>query len=123
NACAWYNPRIMLYLIRSGRRGALKIGYTADRSSFEVRLLALQIGNPEELKVIALVEGSKSDERSLHRRFESLCIRSEWYRFSVEIRDWFDAKPDVDAMERQEDIAAELEAWRRISSDSSPSAP
>lgn len=67
-----------IYLIRSGKRGHVKIGWTA--SSVESRLAELQCGNPEKLIVCRVIENmSRRDEASMHKRFAALRIHGEWF--------------------------------------------
>lgn len=55
----------------------IKIGFAVDWAE---RLRALQIGNPDELRLYALIPGSLELEAELHRRFASQWIRGEWFR-------------------------------------------
>jgi len=78
----------LIYFIQSGRKGAIKIGYT---SNLERRLAELQIGNPSILHVIAaLPVGSEKKainlESSFHKLFKSQHVRGEWYSSSINIK-------------------------------------
>ena len=73
----------MIYFIRSGKSGPLKIDYTDE--NIEKRIQSLQIGNPHELKLVAIIEGDQSKIAELHRRFKKFHIRGEWYKPDREI--------------------------------------
>jgi hypothetical protein len=81
----------------SGKRGCvyiagfgpyIKIGYTAG--AVEDRVSDLQTGCPEEIKIYAIIPGSRSYEARLHRRFNHLRTRREWSRREGELADWID---------------------------------
>lgn len=67
-----------IYFI-GGDFDAVKIGYTADDSA-ALRLRDLQCGNPNRLRIIAEVFGTREDERSLHREFASRRLSGEWFQ-------------------------------------------
>jgi len=77
----WIGFMHFVYIIRSGKRGAYKIGVAKN---VESRLETLQTGNPAELFIIAKFDfGSKAKayqmEYSLHRMFKRHRIRGEWF--------------------------------------------
>ena len=72
----------MIYFIEQEGR-FVKIGYT-DGDPCE-RLSAMQIGNPHELKLRVVMEGSERDERTLHDEFEAYRVRGEWFVMSPDI--------------------------------------
>lgn len=67
-----------IYFISNGQ-GAIKIGRTG--SSLASRVAACQTGSPHELYVVAAIEDGDfaKTERKLHRKYESLHIRGEWF--------------------------------------------
>ena len=67
----------MVYLIRSGHFGAVKIG-TTENDPLE-RLGELQVGNPERLHLLLVLEGGALTEADLQRKFQGCHIRGEWY--------------------------------------------
>jgi hypothetical protein len=86
-----------VYFIRAGENGPVKIG-TAE--SVHGRLRELQCGNHLELTVLRTIEGGRSEESALHRRYEHLRSRGEWFAFTpdmlvVERSDLVIAKPIV----------------------------
>jgi hypothetical protein len=60
----------------------VKIGFSVNPAA---RLRELQTGNPKRLIVLAAVEGPRSLERDLHRRFEWDHIDREWFEQSDEM--------------------------------------
>ena len=72
----------MIYFIRAGENGPVKIGVSADPQR---RLRYFQIGNHEPLNLIRTAEGGWRQERWLHRRFSALHLRGEWHHFDPEM--------------------------------------
>lgn len=54
----------------------MKIGYSNDPRA---RLSQLQIGNPNELRLIAAIPGNEEVEAAFHRVFGRQRIRGEWF--------------------------------------------
>ena len=78
-----------IYFIQSGKRGQIKIGVAND---VPVRMAELQIGNPQELKLLASIPISSLKkagalEKSLHRRFSRQRIRGEWFHRSIRVKE------------------------------------
>lgn len=69
-----------IYFIQAAS-GPVKIGYT--RKKPEGRLIELQAGNHETLRVVKWFFGTHEDEAGLHSDFLSYLIRGEWYRPQV----------------------------------------
>jgi hypothetical protein len=57
--------------------GDVKIGWALDP---EKRLSELQTGNPCKLRVLAVVRGSKRDERALHAKLKEFRGLGEWFQ-------------------------------------------
>ena len=68
----------MIYIIRAGLCGLVKIGTAIDPQG---RLKALQTGHYESLHIIRLLEGNHERESFFHRQFRGWHIRHEWYHF------------------------------------------
>jgi hypothetical protein len=75
-----------LYFIQAGEGGPIKIGYSADPQE---RLAMLQVGNHEELRLLAAINystgslGNKTaahQESVFHRVFNVARIRGEWFK-------------------------------------------
>ena len=74
----------MIYFIQAGEPGGpIKIGYMRSDRSVERRLGELQVGNPERLHLLAVIEdGGPAQEKLLHRAFASDRMEGEWFRES-----------------------------------------
>ena len=68
-----------VYMIRAGETGPVKIGHSNDPIG---RLVELQVGHYEKLRIIRLFDGGEAEEATLHVRFADLHIRGEWHAFS-----------------------------------------
>lgn len=73
----------MIYFIRAEM--TVKIGYVSDRKLVQNRLDALQIGCPNVLTILGVMDGPRSREYELHRRFDDDRCIGEWFRLSDEI--------------------------------------
>lgn len=64
-----------VYFIQCGKR--VKIGVATDVLS---RLMSLQIGSPEPLRLRAVIENAgMKQERELHAKFDAQRLRGEWF--------------------------------------------
>ncbi len=70
----------MIYFILAGT--AVKIGRTAN---VPARVAGMQTGCPHDLRILAILEGEKKEERELHRRFASKRLRGEWFKYDRDI--------------------------------------
>ena len=84
----------MIYFIREGIEGRIKIGYSVEPTK---RLKQLQTGSSTRLHLLTVVPGDRSDETVIHTRLR---------RFRGE-GEWFAPEPEVFA------VIAELEARAR----------
>jgi len=66
----------LIYFVQGQRSGLIKIGYS---TSIKARLRTLRTASPEPLEVLAIVEGTKDDERALHERFRFARSHGEWF--------------------------------------------
>lgn len=73
-----------VYFILDGNRKRVKIGYSKNPAS---RLEQIRTAIPAATLYYA-TPGNQTDEAELHRKYESIRISREWFRFSKEIRDW-----------------------------------
>lgn len=77
----------MIYFVQAERLRLIKIGYV-DRFDLEGtrhRIKTFQIGSPDRLKLIAVAEGKKNYETTLHRRFKPIRVHGEWFEPSEEL--------------------------------------
>lgn len=72
----------MVYFIRAGASGPVKIGYTSR--DIKQRLASLQCGHPEELLLLAAVSGDRTLEAELHQCFASHRLSGEWFSLGSE---------------------------------------
>jgi hypothetical protein len=73
----------VIYFIRSGEAGPVKIGHTDGEVS--ARLSNLQVGCPEPLAVAAALPGGPAVERWLHEALSHLRVRGEWFKEKGEL--------------------------------------
>lgn len=73
-----------VYFIEAPSVARIKIGWVKD--DLRRRVALLQIGSPVPLVPIAFMEGTRADERRLHRRFKSSREAGEWFRDTPELR-------------------------------------
>lgn len=69
----------IVYFVQAASGGPVKIGWTRA-GCLAQRLVGLQVGHPEELRVIAQHRGGASKEAELHARFADHRLRGEWFR-------------------------------------------
>ena len=84
----------MIYFVRVGKSGPIKIGYSEN--NIESRIKDLQIGSPEALILMGVMEGDKAKEREMHEKFKDLHIRGEWFRPGVDLRQFIFQNTDFD---------------------------
>jgi hypothetical protein len=68
----------MIYFAQAEDSGHIKIGFTSG--SAEGRIQDLQVGSSSRLILLAVVSGSKADEKVLHQQLSRDRIRGEWFR-------------------------------------------
>lgn len=69
----------MIYFVQQGKDGPIKIGLVT-RGSVIDRLAELQCGNPNQLCLLGTMDGDRTIESQIHRRFVGAHIRGEWFR-------------------------------------------
>lgn len=77
-----------VYFIQAGK-GAIKIGRAKN---VDRRLKELQVGNPQELTVLATIpheteKGAKDMEQHLHDTLKSKRIRGEWFQSDIKLNE------------------------------------
>jgi DNA-binding XRE family transcriptional regulator len=75
----------MIYFIK--QENYVKIGFT---NRFKARLNDLQVGSPVKLEVLAIIEGDKKDENTLHQKFNHICSNGEWFMYCDELKSFID---------------------------------
>lgn len=84
---AYYQANRKIYFVQCG--DFVKIG-SADHVGS--RLDSLTTGNPYPLKLLAAIWGSTTDERRLHRIFQSDRVKGEWFKFDFQIKEYLKAR-------------------------------
>ena len=72
----------MIYFIRAGTDGPVKIGYAA---SVERRVALIQAGNHQRFTLLRTLPGDRQTEGWLHRHFAAARIDREWFAFDAEM--------------------------------------
>lgn len=71
------SPSSVVYFIRLGAAGAIKIGKAND---LKARLASLQTAASDKLHVLGFIPGDLAEEAALHRRFAASRLHGEWFR-------------------------------------------
>lgn len=71
----------MIYFIRAGDDGHVKIGWTRDENTLAVRHQTLQVGQPARLSVIRTINAQKFTEGWLHEFFAHVRVAGELFTF------------------------------------------
>ncbi len=80
-----------LYLISNRDKGTLKIGKSKN---VKVRLKQLQIASSDSLTLIATIQRKGYMESEVHRMFEKLLVRGEWFKYDNSIIEYFEKLSD-----------------------------
>jgi hypothetical protein len=70
----------------------IKIGFTEKPG--DMRSKSLQTGCPYRLIQLAMITGTYSDEKKLHRRFEAQRLEGEWFARSDDLMDLVEGMKD-----------------------------
>lgn len=73
----------MIYFIRDGSNGYVKIGYTSVCA--RVRLAQMQVSTASVLELVGTMEGDLYAEADLHSRYSAQRVRGEWFRPSDDL--------------------------------------
>lgn len=87
-----------VYFVRYGDSDKIKIG-TARNAAERIR--SLQCASPVKIGTLAVVDGDKSLEKAIHRRFAHLKVRGRG--------EWFTLAPDLQAFIKSPDAIAATE--------------
>lgn len=74
-----------VYFILNEDNGTIKIGYSSNPGK---RLASLRVGNSSDLRIIGRVVGGAEIEAQFHRRFGSLRVSREWFRYEGELAEY-----------------------------------
>jgi hypothetical protein len=76
----------------SGCRGRIKIGWTSHP---KLRMSAIQTGCPFPIQLLALVPGSRRQEKHLHEHFADLRFQGEWFDATDELLSFIESAKDT----------------------------
>ena len=79
------SEKSFLYFIEAKNTGYIKIGRSVNPQQ---RLAQLSTGSPVELIILGTISGGSNLEAELHRRFETLREKGEWFKANGELRDF-----------------------------------
>jgi len=71
----------MIYFLRSGEGGPVKIGFTKNAVTLKSRIYALQNAHYARLSLIRTIEANKAAETWLHNFFSGVRGVGEWFGF------------------------------------------
>lgn len=74
----------MVYFIRAGTKGPIKIGITS-LNGYDKRLATLQGAHYLKLSLVGYMFGGKEEEVRLHKRFSDIRLRGEWFKSRVDL--------------------------------------
>lgn len=74
-----YDERItgFIYFVQGENGGPIKIGYATDVAD---RIISLQTGYPDNLKLLLAFPGNHQYEKQLHKQFSKFQLRGEWFK-------------------------------------------
>jgi hypothetical protein len=85
----------MIYFVQAGDDSRpIKIGYARNVGK---RIATMQTGCPDELNLLAVMDGDEDVERSLHGLMGHLRVRGEWFRPAPELLDQIKSVSDNDS--------------------------
>jgi len=76
-------PGGVVYFLRCGETGPVKIGWSGSMTLSRIR--SLQTAHYEDLTVIGYIVGGRSVEGAWHKRFRLFRIRGEWFEPAPEL--------------------------------------
>lgn len=79
----------MIYFIQSGEDGPIKIGYS--KNDPQERKSTFDTGNPDNLRLLGVMEGELLDEQKLQDRFDYARKKGEWFWPVRELVDFIDS--------------------------------
>src|SRR5215475_7636930 len=81
-----------IYFIGS-EGGPVKIGYCKDHNGIKIRMRGLQSASPQQLKILATIEGGLEKERELHKQFAAERLKGEWFKSDKKLLDYIGSLP------------------------------
>lgn len=88
-----------VYFIRAGARGPIKIGLAVDVGQ---RMRSLQTASPTLLELIGAIPGGLKLEKAIHRRLAEFRLHGEWFKPTLEVRQWAQLARIIDGRHPEE---------------------
>ena len=76
----------MIYFVQGMKTKRVKIGYTANATSFKKRLSQLQAQNADKLLVLRTMAGGRLTESALHLKHKKSRVQGEWFKPSASLK-------------------------------------
>lgn len=89
------NSESSVYFLHSPANNRVKIGYSTNPSN---RIRSILTSSPTELKLLAVINGTRDDEQLLHQRFAHLRVHLEWFSAEPELLQHIEALKGGDAV-------------------------
>ena len=77
----------MVYFIGSDKSNRVKIGYSRDDDTLQVRLKTLKNMNVDDIKILKVIDGDQTTERALHRKHQASRIHGEIFLMTQSLLD------------------------------------
>ena len=84
----------MIYFVQGGTQLFVKIGHSVAEN-LKRRLTNIQGCSPEPLRLIAVIDGDRRDEKELHRRFEHHRQHGEWFSPGDDLMNYISTSQNV----------------------------
>lgn len=108
-------PTSLIYFVRSGDDGPIKIGHTS--TGVGRRVSTLQTGNPLKMTLLAVEPGTRTRERELHDMFADAEMPGEWFKPTKALLMYIAALPPIP----EDDLAIINGSPRRLAKRMTPS--
>lgn len=80
-----------IYFVHSKTTNLVKIGFSREPRA---RLTNLRVASPCALRMLTVIDGTREDEKRLHKRFRSLRSHGEWFHFLPAIKKFLNSHAD-----------------------------
>lgn len=92
------SPKI--YFLRAGDTDRIKIGWTAQWKGGS-RVKDLGTNHHEQLHLIGVIDGRRTEERLLHDRYAEYRVRGEWFKLTGDLLKFVNALPPLPQSETE----------------------
>lgn len=97
-----------IYAIQGEMTQSVKIGWSFEP---EKRLMSLQTGAPEKLKILGTCYGAMTQERAIHAHLAPHRLSGEWFAPAPLV---MEAVEKIISCDKAEEVLQHLAAWRRL---------